>query len=749
MDLTHLNEPQRQAVEHGNAPLLVLAGAGTGKTSVITHRIAHLIRVRKVLPAQLLAVTFTNKAAREMRERTAKLAQLGAEALDMGTFHRICGRLLRRYGSALGLDPAFVIYDGDDQLQLIRRLLGELNLDAQEFHPRTLRGRLENWKNQGLLPDQVKLIPRDPIDRKSLDVYRLYRKRCLEANAVDFGDMLLHCVTLLQTQPAILRTLQQRWTHLLVDEYQDTNAVQYLLLKLLVTSQHSLTVVGDDDQSIYRWRGADIGNILRFERDYPGATVIRLEQNYRCTQTILNAANKVIANNTARKGKTLFAQQNPGKPIVLRVYDTERDEAQAAAAAISEALTDGLQPSDAALLYRTNAQSRPLEDALRRRRIPYKIYGGVRFYDRREVKDALAYLRLLVNPRSTLDFLRVINLPARGIGKTSVETLTDVAAQEGISLLEAAVKAADTLRGKARTSVLGFLKMVEAWKTELHSGEALGRVTEHVLRDSGYWGMLSQDESSEAAERLENLKELVAAVDEYEAEQETPTLPGFLEDVALASDTDTLGVVGGQVAMMTLHSAKGLEFSMVLLPGMEEGLFPHSRSLTEPAALEEERRLCYVGLTRAKHTLYLSAARTRTVFGVPQVSSLSRFLGEIPQELLDMGPSGNLLHSPGDDHLHRDAAVDVDAHLTDPQPSYHDSQEAPTPISAKTMPTIRKENDTQGFAPGTRVLHALFGEGKVLGAEIAGSRQMLTIQFPLPVGRKVVVARFIERLSAS
>ena len=730
MDLSHLNAPQRQAVLHGDTPLLVLAGAGTGKTSVVTHRMAHLIRERHVAPEMLLAVTFTNKAAREMRERTARLCPTPAgRAPDIGTFHNICGRLLRRYGSRLGLNPNFVIYDADDQLQLIRHCQNELNIDPQAFTPRALRGRLEDWKNRGQVADEVTLgTLGDPMGLRALDVYKLYSKRCLEANAVDFGDLLLHTVSVLRKCPDVQKSLQARWSHLLVDEYQDTNPVQYMLLRLLVTDAHSLTVVGDDDQSIYRWRGADIGNILRFERDFEGASIIRLEQNYRSTQMILAAANAVIANNTARKGKTLFTHGPAGSLVRLRLFDTERDEGEAVGQAVASVLSDGGAPGDVAVLYRTNAQSRPLEEALRRRRIPYVIYGGVRFYDRKEVKDALAYLRLLINPRSTIDFLRVVNVPARGVGKTSLERLAEAAVAAEQSLFETGQQLAQTpiagLTGRARTGVMGFITSLTAWTAAAHAPDVhLGKLLEQVLAESGYLAVLQQEGTDEARDRLANLGELVNALSEYmELSDDTPTLTAFLEDVALATDIDNMGLVDGQVTLMTLHAAKGLEFPHVYLPGMEEGLFPHARSLEDRAALEEERRLCYVGMTRAKTSLMLSAARVRSVFGKSQMNPLSRFVSEVPLELVDApkAPTVRPTMPTG-----RPLAANADLEET----------------HAPELPTVR--DSVTAFVPGTRVSHATFGEGRVLEAEGVGARQKLLIQFA-SVGKKMIVARFVD-----
>jgi DNA helicase II / ATP-dependent DNA helicase PcrA len=734
MDLGGLNDAQRQAVLHGDAPLLVLAGAGTGKTTVVTHRIAHLMAERGVPASRILAVTFTNKAAREMRERAARLAEHDARQLDIGTFHGMCGKLLRIYGERLGLNPRFVIYDEDDQLQLIRRCATDMNLDPQAFPARNIRGRLEQWKNQGKTPDTADVASFDMLGKKAADLYRIYEKRLVEANAVDFGNMLLHAVTLVKKDDHVREALQRRWTHLLVDEYQDTNPVQFQLIHELATPRHSVTVVGDDDQSIYRWRGADIGNILRFEKDFPDATIIRLEENYRSTQNILDAANAVIAHNVARKGKTLYTRGDRGEKLRFRLFGSERDEGEAIALDVQKGIEAGLPPDEVGVLYRTNAQSRPLEDALRRRRIPYVIYGGVRFYDRREVKDALAYLRLLVNPRSEIDFLRVVNAPARGIGKTSLERLQQMAAARGMSLYEAAERVAlgeGEITGKARTGLVGFVELLHKYAGVADEDEP-GRVVGQLLEDAGYLTELRVEGTAESQDRIENLQELVAAIDEYVETAEDPTLAGFLEEVALATDVDLAAEETGRVNMMTMHSAKGLEFKWVFLPGLEEGLFPHSRSLEEKPALEEERRLFYVGVTRAREKLALSAARIRTVFGRPELSELSRFVAEIPSNLLELGE----LTTPG-----TPASVMADgsarAPFRDELDQRADWGESGYRIEERTSTDVE-------FAPGSRVFHATFGEGLVVSADGSGKQRRLTIDFPKPVGRKVIVARFVE-----
>ncbi len=738
LDLTRLNPAQTEAVLAGDAPLLVLAGAGTGKTTVITYRIAHLLHDRGVEPYRFLAVTFTNKAAREMRERTARMVRLDPRALDIGTFHGICGRLLRQYGHRIGLDRNFLIYDEDDQLSLIKKVAAELNIDSQAFSPRVLRHHIESWKNEGLTPEEASASSLDLSSEKAYRVYGPYQKALLAANAVDFGDMLLQTLTLLRRDEQVRDGLRARWSHLLVDEYQDTNPVQYKLLRELATPEHSVTVVGDDDQSIYRWRGADIGNILRFENDFPGAQVIRLEQNYRSTQTILSAANAVISHNAARKGKTLFTMGDQGSPIPLRFFENERQEGDFIGDEIAGGIEEGNSPKDFAVLYRMNAQSRALEDALRRRRIPYVIYGGVRFYDRKEIKDALAYIRLVLNPRSDVDFTRVINTPPRGLGKTSLDRIADLARDRGMSLIEAAGVAAQgevKLTAKAKAAIDQFLGVITKTQVEAFTEEP-GRVIENILEDVGYLQMLRLEGTEESASRLENLQELVAGIDEYAERASDPTLAGFLEEVALATDLDKMAESDEQVVLMTLHAAKGLEFPFVFMPGMEEMVFPHSRSMDDRAGMEEERRLCYVGITRAKKMLHFSAARTRYVFGQVNLSEPSRFLSEIPTDLLDAGkqvtrslPYYAARQTSTPDDYYRDAMPDDDVVAPPKQPTY-------------TM----KSSERDQFPPGTRVRHATFGEGKVFSSEGEGVRRRLTIDFPEIPARKTIVARFVERI---
>ena len=756
-DLTTLNASQREAVLHGETPLLVLAGAGTGKTSVITHRIAHLVQSRQVWASKILAVTFTNKAAREMRERVERLIGSEAATMQIGTFHRQSGLLLRRYGDRLGLSPSFAIYDADDQLQLVRQCLQALQIDPQVCAPRAVRQIIEGWKNSNLAPGDVRAASSELLEQRGKQVYELYQKRLRDTNAVDFSDMLRQAAVLLRDHEDVRLVCQQRWSHLLVDEYQDTNPVQYAWLRQLVTSAHSLTVVGDDDQSIYRWRGADIGNILRFERDFPGAHVIRLEENYRSTNTILQAANHVIGNNAARKGKTLFSQRGDGAKLWRLLFDTERDEAEAIAEKIRRDRSESAGES-VAILYRTNGQSRPLEEALRRRQLPYSIVGGIRFYDRKEVKDALSYLRLLTNEHSDLDFLRVVNVPARGLGKTSLDKLLAYAQLHGLSLGTAsahmgandAFAQASGLTARAKKALGQFADQLAQLRREMGQGVALAELLGHTLQATGYLVALKQIGGEQNDERVRNLEELSQALDEYQATHQDAELTGFLQEAALVTDVDSLAISDAPgVMMMTLHAAKGLEFAHVFLPGLEEGLLPHSRSLDSRAELEEERRLCYVGITRAQKTLMLSAARVRSIFGRVELCELSRFWHEVPDELV-MPPPDELSEQRG-------GAFGATAELPDGQSqAYADGASyagGPQPRARRPRPlaagiiAAQPIREASGMVVGQRVLHATFGEGPIVAVEGDGARTKVTVAFPR-WGKKVVVARFVTPLSA-
>ncbi len=634
--LDDLNPPQQEAVLHTEGPLLILAGAGSGKTRVITRRIAYLIRACGVQPWQILAVTFTNKAADEMRHRVESL--LGARGLNvwMGTFHSTCLRILRKWALAIGLRSSFVIYDEEDSLGLIRDCLRDLNIGERGLNPRLAAARISRAKNDLLTPGDYAGMAGDFIEEKVARVYRLYQERLATNHALDFDDLLLRAVTLFKTSPEGLAYYQHLWRYVLVDEYQDTNRAQYHLVNFLTAPHGNLCVVGDDDQSIYKWRGADLSNILDFERDHPACAVIRLEQNYRSTQTILDAASGVVSCNIGRKGKTLWTENGPGESLTFYLASDETDEATFAARTVRNlALQDGHGLDDFAVFYRTNAQSRVLEDALRRDRTPYVIVGGVRFYERREIKDILAYLRLLVNPDDSLGMKRIINVPARGLGATTVQRLEGFAVAEKISLGEAGRRAAEKnlLPAKQVAALKGLMDILERLRGLVETSTVADLITA-TIRETGYADDLQAEATPEAEARLENLRELVTAAQQFHERSDDRSLAAFLDSVALIADIDQLAEGQGAVALMTLHSAKGLEFPVVFITGMEEGVFPHARAFTDVAELEEERRLCYVGMTRAKTRLYLSAAVRRQIYGNENYNLPSRFLDEVPPELL-------------------------------------------------------------------------------------------------------------------
>jgi DNA helicase-2/ATP-dependent DNA helicase PcrA len=648
-----LNPQQREAALHIEGPLLVLAGAGSGKTRVITYRIAHLIA--SGTPAHgILAVTFTNKAAGEMRERAEKLIGAGhgepsqrASGLWIGTFHAICARLLRQHGESVGLTRRFVIYDDDDQTSLVRRVLADLGAPERLFAPREILHRIDRAKNAGIGPADYE--GDDFVTDMVAKVYPEYERRLLASDAVDFGNLLLKVVELLRRDPQLAERLSTRFEQVLVDEFQDTNAVQYELVRLLSARHGNLCVVGDDDQSIYGWRGANIGNILGFEKDHPGAKVIKLEQNYRSTQVILDAAGAVIAANAGRKPKTLWTDRKGGEPIALYECEDERAESGLVLTQILKARADGRRFGDLAVFYRTHAQSRVIEEALRSARppIPYSVVGGVRFYDRAEIKDLLAYLKLLCNPQDEVSFLRIVNVPTRGIGQSTIERVSEIAKRDGTPLLAAARRCAsgsdgaplqiageeDGLKTGPRRKLAAFCDLMEELAGEQKILPA-SRLAESVLERSGYLERLAIDGTPEAQGRIENLMELVQSLRDYERDAEDASLAGFLEQVTLASDVDGYAESEGKVTLMTVHSAKGLEFPIVFIIGLEQGVFPHSRSLGELDQMEEERRLAYVAITRAREQLILSYAHQRFVFGIEQTNEPSEFLREIPEHLI-------------------------------------------------------------------------------------------------------------------
>jgi DNA helicase-2/ATP-dependent DNA helicase PcrA len=712
--LAGLNEQQRAAVAAVEGPVLILAGAGSGKTRVITHRLAHLVLDRGVDAGRILAVTFTNKAAEGMRARAEALVPGRPLRAWMSTFHSFCVRLLRREAAAAGLPAGFLIYDEDDQLAAVREAMRALDLSEKLHPPRRLLGRISANKNAARSEED---------DGYATDLTRRvmerYREVLRSAGAVDFDDLLLLAVALLERNEPVRRVWQERFPYLLVDEYQDTNRAQYDLVRLLAGPGGNLTVVGDEDQSIYSWRGADISNILNFERDFPGARVFRLEENYRSSQRILDVAGALVSRNVRRKGKTLRAVKGTGDLVCLHEAMDEYQEA----AWVTERVAARRSAGRVAVLFRMNAQSRLFEEGLLRLRLPYLVVGGVGFYERKEVKDVLAYLRLVHNPRDAVAFRRVVNVPPRGIGAKTVEEIDRVAAGHGESPWDAAVRLVDeaALPSRALVPLRQFKETVAALREEASAegGPARGLrgLMERVLELSGYGAALAREDSQESQDRLENLAELLAAAVDYEAREEAPSLAGFLDRAALVSETDRLRD-DVPVLLMTLHAAKGLEFESVFLVGLEEGLLPHSRSLSGEDALEEERRLCYVGMTRAMERLHLSWARSRQVFGQRRVAEPSRFLEEIPEESLER--SGGLLRLP-------------------PRRGETPPRWAPPTVAAPSA--SGPGGPAEPMRPGVRVRHPLFGVGTVLRREGDGDDLKVTVSFP-GVGAKKLVARF-------
>jgi DNA helicase-2/ATP-dependent DNA helicase PcrA len=743
-----LNPSQIEAVRFPAKPLLVVAGAGSGKTRVITYRLAHLLS-QGADARRILAVTFTNKAARELKDRVERLfggAGPGTYGMWLGTFHGIAARLLRRFGEAVGVRKEFVIYDDDDSRRLMSRVLADLQITEKRFPVRQVLAVIDRAKNQGTTADRFP--SGDHFDEVVGKAYRLYEERLTAASAVDFGGLLLKALALCKADCPAAPALAGLFDHVLVDEFQDTNHVQYHFVRFLSQRTGSITVVGDEDQSIYGWRGADIRNILDFERDHPGAGVIKLEQNYRSTSNILGTANAIIARNKERRPKRLVTEQSAGAPVVVFEGESEREEAEFVAATIESDMGLDHSPRDFAVFYRTHAQSRVLEEALRVRNIPYVIVGGTRFYDRAEVKDLLSYLRVLQNPEDSIALLRIINTPARGIGNTTVDRLLALANERGGSVHDALGIAAENpaiLGQAARRKVAEFAALL----ARLHDGLMLppAELAEKVLEESGYRDVLAADPSVESEGRLENLLELVGQMRDYEKESDEPTLSGFLERITLASDVDGFDPERGAVALMTVHTAKGLEFDVVFVTGLEEGTFPHQRSIDDDGAMEEERRLCYVAVTRARKRLHLCRARWRRLSGQTFGGIPSRFLRELPPEGVE--------------------------HLVTPQPAYRD---LPTegkgpwqgrwnrdlgksrpgfgqPAAKPAVPgEITRHYDEGasgagegelGLRVGMKVRHAQFGVGEVRAWQSSGVELKVTVRFA-SVGPKTVLARFLR-----
>lgn len=758
-----LNEPQREAVYHTDGPLLILAGAGSGKTRVLTHRIAYLIGERGVNPWNILAITFTNKAAEEMRQRVDNLVGFGAESVWVSTFHSACVRILRRFIDRLGYENHFTIYDTDDQKTLIKEVCRKVDVDTKVFKERSLLSAISSAKNEMILPDEFELnAGGDFAKMKIAKVYREYEAQMKANNALDFDDLLVKTVQLLQTQPDVLESYQERFRYIMVDEYQDTNTVQFQLVSLLAGKYKNLCVVGDDDQSIYKFRGANIRNILDFEHEFPDAKVVKLEQNYRSTGNILNAANSVIANNRGRKEKSLWTENGEGELIRLRQFDTAFDEADFIGEDIKSAVRQGGSYNDSAVLYRTNAQSRLLEEKFIAMNIPYKIVGGVNFYARREIKDLLAYLKTIDNGRDDVAVRRIINVPKRGIGLTTINRIQESATERGIGFYEALL-APGLIAGVGRsaTKLDSFAALIEYFKT-LAEEMSITDLLQEVIEKTGYIESLENEDKEEAKTRKENIDELISKAATYEEscqdKDEKATLSGFLEEVALVADIDSLDEDQEYVVLMTLHSAKGLEFPRVYLAGMEDGLFPGYMSINagDREELEEERRLCYVGITRAEQELTLTSARRRMVHGETQYNPMSRFVKEIPRELLDTGnkkftqetemPVQQNTYARAREAFRAQAFGGAFGGMTPAK-----NQGVGKPLTgSQALASLQKGsqlaaggNGPLGYEVGDRVRHVKFGEGTVTDIKEGGRDHEVTIEFD-SVGTRKMFAKFAK-----
>ena len=734
--LDTLNAEQREAAATLDGALLVLAGAGTGKTRVLVSRLAHILAAGRAFPGQILAVTFTNKAAREMLERVEGLIGGGAQGLWLGTFHAICVRILRRHAELVGLKPNFTILDTDDQLRLLKQVMEAENLDTKKWPPRGLLAVIQRWKDRGLGPDRVTAAEESEFaGGRALALYRHYQDRLKTLNACDFGDLLLHCLTIFAVDADVLADYQRRFRYILVDEYQDSNVAQYLWLRLLAQGGGNICCVGDDDQSIYGWRGAEVGNILRFEKDFPGAKVIRLERNYRSTPQILAVASGLIAHNAGRLGKTLWTEGEDGDKIrVSGVWDGET-EARMVAEEIEVLQGGGTSLDEIAVLVRTGSQTRAFEERFLSQAIPYRVIGGPRFYERREIRDAVAYLRVIAQADDDLAFERIVNVPKRGLGGATLAAIHRAARAEGTGLITAAaaLMGTDEFRPQARRALAGLLDDFTRWRGAV-AELSPAVLAETVIDESGTAAMWLNDKSPDAPGRLENLKELVLALEEFES------LGNFLEHVALVMEHDNAGA-GEMVNVMTLHGAKGLEFDAVFLPGWEEGLFPHQRSLDEngAAGLEEERRLAYVGLTRARKRAFVSFAANRRLFNQWQSAIPSRFVDELPGEHVEVnvsqglytgGPVESAAYTPGFSDGARGGAVRGRARPIVPAGGNH-NETGHDEIAAAGAPGVPRR--------GARVFHQKFGYGKVV--EVDGAK--LEIAFE-KAGRKKVMASFVE-----
>ncbi|KAB2331184.1 DNA helicase PcrA [Cytobacillus depressus] len=727
--LNGLNPEQQKAVKETDGPLLIMAGAGSGKTRVLTHRIAYLMVEKGVNPYNILAITFTNKASREMRERIQRMMGGAADEIWISTFHSMCVRILRRDIDRIGFSRNFTILDTTDQQSVIKGILKDKNLDPKKFDPRAILGSISSAKNELTNPEEYAKTTGDYYQQVVGDVYSEYQKRLRRNQALDFDDLIMTTIQLFQRVPEVLEYYQRKFQYIHVDEYQDTNKAQYLLVKLLAARFRNLCVVGDSDQSIYRWRGADIANILSFEKDYQNATVILLEQNYRSTKSILLAANQVISRNMNRKPKNLWTENPEGNKIFYYRADSEQGEAQFVVGKIKELTKDGNRNlSDIAILYRTNAQSRVMEEVLLKSNIEYSIVGGIKFYDRKEIKDILAYLRLIANPDDDISLQRIINVPKRGIGSGTIDKIANFALLHDMTMFQA-LQSVELigLSPKITKAAAEFRDIINNY-TQMQEYISVTELVEELLEKSGYREMLIAEKSIEAQSRLENLEEFLSVTKSFEEASEDKSLVAFLTDLALVADIDKLdddGEKADAVVLMTLHSAKGLEFPTVFLIGLEEGVFPHSRSLMEEAEMEEERRLAYVGITRAEEELFITNAQMRTLFGRTSMNAPSRFIKEIPEELLDGLQPSKASRSPFGNS------------------AFSSSPARPMQRKPVIRPAMNATGgDEMGWKVGDKAVHGKWGTGTVVSVKGEGEGIELDIAFPKPVGIKRLLAKF-------
>ena len=751
--LEGLNDKQYEAVVNTDGPCLVIAGAGSGKTKVLTHKIAYLIGKKGVKPWNILAITFTNKAANEMKERIANIVGDDAKDIWMGTFHSICVRILRKFIDRIGFDSSFIIFDTSDQKTLVKGCLKDLAIDDKMFNDRAVLSEISNAKNEMLEPDQYAVRANGDFRKEKIaTVYELYQKRLKENNAVDFDDIINYAIKILEENPDILEYYSNKFQYVLVDEYQDTNKSQFTLVTMLASRNGNITVVGDNDQGIYSFRGADISNILNFERDFPGTKIIKLEQNYRCTGNILKAANAVIKNNEVKYKKELWTQNEEGNLPKVYQADNEYDEATYIVEQIEHLkIEEYYKYSDFAVLYRMNTQSRAIEDILRRENIPYKIVGGLKFYERKEIKDTIAYLRLIQNGNDNLSLKRIINEPKRGIGKTSLDKVEQIAEASGTSMYEVIKKADEFDLNRVFLNSRDFVNVIEELKSKKDE-LSVSELIKLTLKKTGYTKALEAENTIEAENRIANLDELLTVAIEFEEEFAENSLSEFLEGITLSSDLDNMEEQEDSVTLMTLHSAKGLEFPVVFLVGMEEGIFPGYQSMMDPQELEEERRLCYVGITRAKENLFLTCSKQRTVFGSTSYNPVSRFLNEIPEDLLEGYQEAFGEPDNNKNQMFKDSNYRWTYKINEKEPvmaagnkntgfAFRTAESFLNNIGKKSAMNANNQIDLSKYEAGVRVFHKKFGEGTINMVEPEGEDLKVDINFD-KAGHKRLMAKY-------